>query len=73
LVLVAIPVVFEKTGQIRVVLDVHNNGVKEVILNPGGHSEKANIAVIEVRLLLLIIIIIITNNLSYNKHASSLK
>ena len=50
LVLVAIPVVFEKTGQIRVVLDVHNNGVKEVILNPGDHSykEKANVAVIEV-------------------------
>ena len=48
LILVAIPVIFEKDGQIRVVLDIMNNGVTDVVLNPGASTEKTNIPAVEV-------------------------
>lgn len=48
MILVAIPVIFEKDGQIRVVLDIMNNGVTDVILNPGASTEKTNIPAVEV-------------------------
>ena len=48
-VFIAIPVVFEKLGRIRVLYDMKNNGVENIILNPGSKDEKhSNIGALEV-------------------------
>lgn len=49
--MVAIPVLFERNGQIIVKLGASdNNGVKDVIMNPETNSEGSTIQVIPVRL-----------------------
>ena len=48
--MVAIPVIFEKNGQVRVVLDLENNGVTDVSLGPDDNPKNNNVPAVEVHI-----------------------